>query len=84
METSLGVTVFDDHVEAARHGDDELMAAFQCMPCSVLPPWDVVEIEHSLYGEWQMTIAFNETKISTRVMDSWQVDQLTVVDGVHG
>lgn len=67
-------------VKGARHGDDELLKILVSMPTALRTARHVVQVVDTLDGEGDVDLSFHERQISARVVDSWQVDDLAVVD----
>ena len=78
MKSLLVLAVVNNHVEAAGHGDDELMALFQRMTGAIRATGHVVEIEHALDRERNVPLSLDKSQIATRVRDFGQVNDLTL------
>lgn len=83
MDALLVLPVVDDDVEAARHGDDELLQPLVRMTAALRATRHVVKVVHALDVEWNMAAALDEGQVATRVVDFGEVDDLAVFN-CHG
>src|SRR4051812_21391844 len=83
MESLPPGAVVQQHVEAAGDSNDELVAALQRVPGAQGASGHVIEVEDPLNGEWNVTLRLDEGKVAALVVDLWQIDQMTILDG-HG
>jgi hypothetical protein len=83
MESFLVFAVIHDDIEAAGHGDKELMAFFQGVPGAVRASGDVVEIKNALNGERDMAVAFEKGEIAPRIIDLGEFDDAALAE-FHG
>ena len=83
MKAGLVFAVVEDDVEAAGHGNDELMQRFMRMPSPLRSARHVVEVINTLDVEGDMLTAFDESEIASRIVDFGEIDDFAIGDG-HG
>lgn len=74
MEAALAFFGFQDDVEAAGHGDDELVEIFVGVAAAFGASGDVVKVVDALDFERDVTGAFDEREIAARIVDAREVD----------
>lgn len=83
VDAGLVLAVVDDDVEAAGHGDDELLQFLVGMPAALRPAWHVVKVIDALDVEGNVAAALDEGEVAAGVLDLRQVDDFAVGDR-HG
>jgi hypothetical protein len=78
MKALLLFAVIDDDIEAAGHGDQELMTFFQRMPGAVSPARDVVEIENAFDTERNMAVSLEKSQIAAGIVYFGEVNDFTL------
>lgn len=70
--------IVNNHIEASRHGDKELVAGFQGMSTSVCPARHVVKIKHAFNAKRNMPPGFDKTQVAARISDLGQVNEFAI------
>src|SRR5262249_39661543 len=85
VESLSAVAVVEHDVEAAGHGDQQLVQGFVGVPAPPGPPGDVVEVVHPADVERDVDDALDECQVAPRVGDLGQLDDVTPVQrrGTH-
>ena len=74
MKSFLLLTVIQDHIETARHGNDELMQTLVCVSAALGPARNVVEIIDPLDLKGHVSLPFNKGEIASWIIDFGEVD----------
>lgn len=80
MNPLLFFSVIDHDVEAAGHGDDELMACFESVTAAISAARNIIEVKNTFYIKWNVTVAFDESEIAARVGDFGEINNAAVFD----
>ena len=67
--------VIHHHIEAAGHGDQELMALLQGVTGAVRASRHIVKVKHALDREGNVSVAFDECQIAARIGYFGQLQQ---------
>jgi len=63
--------IIKDHVKATRHSDNKLVERLVCVPTTLGPARNVVEIVNSLYSKRNMSLTLDKGEIATRIAYFW-------------
>lgn len=80
MEALLFGAVVQHHVEAARHGDDQLAQFLVRMAAALRTARHIVEVIDARDVEGDVIAAFDECQVPARIGDFRQVDDAAVVE----
>lgn len=78
MKAAFFCAVVQNHIEASRKSNDELVEILVCMPAALGASGYVVKIIDAFDIEGDVPTAFNEGEIASRVVDSGEVNDLAV------
>ena len=80
METLFLASIIEHNVEAARHGDDELVEILVGVPAPLGTTRNIVEVIGTLDIERYVIPAFDEGEIATRIGDLGKIDHPTSIE----
>jgi len=76
MEAFLLSAVVQNHVETARHRNDQLVQILVRVPAALGPAGNVIKIVNALDLEGDMPAAFDEREIASRFIDFGEINHL--------
>src|ERR1051326_1151923 len=79
MEAFLVLSIVNDDIEAAGHSDEKLVAFPQSVTSTISAARDVIQVKHALDLKRDMTVAFEEGQIATRIVYLRQFDYPTLI-----
>jgi hypothetical protein len=78
VEPLLLAAIVEDHIEAPRHGDDELVQLLVGVASPLGSFWHVINIIDAAYLEGDVTPTLDEGQVSAGIMNPGEVDELTL------
>ena len=72
MKALFVFAVVNNHIKAAGHCDEKLVASFERVPGAIGAAGNVVQIKHPFDAERDMAVGFKEREIAPWIGDLWE------------